>query len=128
MSECPFCTRIEDGEVLERTRLAAAFLDGFPISPGHTLVVPVRHEADFFALSDMEQAAVWVCALRARDRLRSDHAPTGFNVGINIGENAGQTVGHAHLHLIPRYSGDVEDPRGGVRWIIPDKAQYWENP
>lgn len=126
MSDCPFCTRIEDGEVIERSALAVAFADAFPISPGHTLVVARRHEADFFSLSDMEQAAMWVVALRARDRIVADHEPTGFNVAINVGADAGQTVDHAHLHIVPRYAGDVDDPRGGVRWVIPEHARYWD--
>jgi diadenosine tetraphosphate (Ap4A) HIT family hydrolase len=125
MTDCPFCLRVETGEVLERSNRAAAFVDRFPISRGHTLVVPTRHEADFFALTDMEQAAVWVIAKRVRDRIVADHQPTGFNIGINVGADAGQTIEHAHLHLIPRYPGDVADPRGGIRWAIPDKAPYW---
>lgn len=125
MTDCPFCVRIDRGEVLERSNRAVAFVDRFPISPGHTLVVPTRHEADFFELTDMEQAAVWVIAKRARDRIVADHGPTGFNIGINVGADAGQTIEHAHLHLIPRYPGDVEDPRGGIRWAIPEKAPYW---
>lgn len=126
MSDCPFCTRIEDGEVIEQSTLAVAFADAFPISPGHTLVVSRRHEADFFALSDMEQAALWVLALRARERIMADHEPTGFNVAINVGADAGQSVDHAHLHIVPRYAGDVDDPRGGVRWVIPEHARYWD--
>ena len=126
MDDCTFCTRIEDGEVIEQSTLAVAFADAFPISRGHTLVVSKRHEADFFALSDMEQAAMWVVALRAKDRIMADHEPTGFNVAINVGADAGQTVDHAHLHIVPRYAGDVDDPRGGVRWVIPEHARYWD--
>ena len=126
MSDCPFCSRIEDGEVIEQSTLAVAFSDAFPISPGHTLVVSRRHEADFFELTDMEQAALWVVALRARERIMADHAPTGFNVAINVGADAGQAVDHAHLHIVPRYAGDVDDPRGGVRWVIPEHARYWD--
>lgn len=126
MRDCPFCVRIEDGELIEESRRAVAFADAFPISPGHTLVVSRRHEANFFALSDMEQAAMWVVALRAKDRIMADHEPTGFNVAINVGADAGQTVDHAHLHIVPRYAGDVDDPRGGVRWVIPEHARYWE--
>jgi len=125
VNDCPFCTRIQDGEVIEQSTFAVAFADAFPISPGHTLVVSRRHEADFFALSDMEQAGMWVVALRAKDRISADHEPTGFNVAINVGADAGQTVDHAHLHIVPRYTGDVDDPRGGVRWVIPEHARYW---
>ena len=127
MRECPFCSRIETGDVITRSDLAAAFYDGFPISSGHVLVVPVRHEADFFTLSVDEQVAIWDLVREMRDVLEAEHHPSAFNVGINIGADAGQTIGHAHLHLIPRYEGDVDDPRGGVRWIIPEKAPYWSD-
>ena len=108
-----------------RNTLAAALLDRFPVSEGHTLVVPVRHEPDFSALSPDEEKAVWSLAREVIERLKGDKAPNGFNIGVNIGEAAGQTVGHAHLHVIPRYTGDVADPRGGVRHVIPAKAAYW---
>ncbi len=106
--------------------LAAAFPDGFPLTPGHTLVVPRRHEPDYFALTHDEQTAVWNLVNAMRDRLASEHRPGGFNLGVNVGVAGGQTVGHAHIHLIPRYAGDVDDPRGGIRWIIPARARYWE--
>lgn len=124
---CPFCERLTGRELLGENALAVAFLDGYPISPGHCLVVPRRHEADFFALSGDEQAAVWALAMEVRSALGVDRHPDGYNIGINIGAAAGQTVGHAHLHVIPRYRGDVADPRGGVRWIIPERAAYWED-
>jgi len=115
------------GEVTAENEKAAAFPDGFPISPGHSLIVPKRHEADYFALSRDEQIAILDLTAELRARIQADGEAIAFNVGVNAGSGAGQTVGHAHLHLIPRYSGDVADPRGGVRWIIPDKAAYWES-
>ncbi len=127
MKPCPFCTRIEAGDVTADNGLAAAFPDGFPISPGHTLIVPKRHEADFFALTVDEQEAILALTRIIKDRLDRELQPSAFNVGLNVGADAGQTVGHAHLHLIPRYAGDVVDPRGGIRWMIPDKAVYWEH-
>ncbi len=127
MRPCPFCERVDAGDVTAENALAAAFPDGFPISPGHTLIVPKQHEADFFALSIEEQEAIHALARVEKERLAGRYEPTAFNVGVNVGADAGQTVGHAHMHLIPRYTGDIEDPRGGVRWIIPDKAVYWED-
>jgi diadenosine tetraphosphate (Ap4A) HIT family hydrolase len=105
---------------------AAAFPDAFPLNDGHCLIVPRRHEADFFALTAEEQAAVWALLSEVRRHIEADGMPDGYNVGINVGEAAGQTVAHAHLHLIPRYRADVLDPRGGIRCVIPAKARYWE--
>lgn len=127
-STCPFCDRIARGDLLLTSPLAAAFADGYPISPGHTLVVPRRHEADFFALSHDEQAAVWRLAAAVRAHLDAARPADGYNVGLNAGAAAGQTVLHAHVHVVPRFAGDVQDPRGGVRWVVPDKARYWSEP
>jgi len=113
-------------ELIASNTLAAAFADGFPLTPGHTLVVPRRHESDFLALSPAERAAIWALVPDVCRHIETRHHPDGYNIGVNVGEAAGQTVGHAHLHVIPRYRGDVEDPRGGIRWIIPGKARYWE--
>jgi diadenosine tetraphosphate (Ap4A) HIT family hydrolase len=122
---CHFCERSRSGVVIAKNDLAVAFADAYPISEGHTLIVPLRHEADFFSLSEAEQRAMLSLARSVQRRLHRKHAPDGYNVGINIGKAGGQTVDHVHLHVIPRYSGDVEDPRGGVRWVIPAKARYW---
>jgi diadenosine tetraphosphate (Ap4A) HIT family hydrolase len=122
---CPFCEVIEGDRAALRTTGAAAFPDAFPVSPGHTLVVPTRHVADFFDLDADEQADVWRLVAEVRSRLAAEHAPDGFNVGLNAGAAAGQTVSHAHVHVIPRYRGDVADPRGGVRWLIAERAAWW---
>lgn len=123
---CPFCDRIaEDAPFVSESEAAVAFEDGFPVSPGHTLVVPRRHVADLFALDAGEIAAVWRLVGHVRDQLATDHHPDGFNVGVNAGAAAGQTVWHAHVHVIPRYIGDAADPRGGVRRVIPERARYW---
>jgi diadenosine tetraphosphate (Ap4A) HIT family hydrolase len=90
-------------------------------------VVPTRHVSDFFELSADEQHAVWQRVAEVRQRLAQGFARAGFNVGLNAGSAAGQTVPHAHVHVIPRYDGDVTDPRGGVRWVIPGRAAWWEN-
>ena len=104
---------------------AVALLDGFPVSPGHTLVVPRRHQGSLFDLPPEEQEDIWALVGLVRERLRFEHQVDGFNVGLNDGPAAGQTVLHAHVHVIPRYEGDLPDPRGGVRWVIPEKADYW---
>jgi diadenosine tetraphosphate (Ap4A) HIT family hydrolase len=99
--------------------------DAFPVTEGHTLVVPRQHVASIYELSAEEQAALWAVVAEARGRLNDDLHPDGFNIGLNDGEAAGQTILHSHIHIIPRRDGDVADPRGGVRWIIPEKARYW---
>jgi diadenosine tetraphosphate (Ap4A) HIT family hydrolase len=123
---CPFCARIAASDVTTGNALAVAFPDAFPLTPGHTLVVPRRHEPDFLALSGEERQAVLTLAVEVAARLRAERAPDGYNLGVNVGPAGGQTVPHAHLHVIPRYRGDVADPRGGIRWIIPQRARYWE--
>jgi diadenosine tetraphosphate (Ap4A) HIT family hydrolase len=96
----------------------------FPVTDGHTLVVPRKHIASVFDLCDDEQSPLWQLVVAVRKQLLADFKPAGFNIGINDGEAAGQTVLHAHIHVIPRYAGDVVDPRGGIRWVIPEKARY----
>lgn len=123
---CVFCQRIAGGQFASGNASAVAFPDAFPLSEGHTLIVPRRHEADFFGLTTEEHDAIWRLTAQLARELRERLSPDGFNVGVNVGTAAGQTVAHVHLHLIPRYAGDVEDPRGGIRWIIPAKAPYWE--
>src|SRR5262249_24520400 len=122
--DCPFC-RPERSRIRLESRSALALLDAFPVTQGHTLVVPRRHVASLFDLPEEEQAAVWMLVAQVRAVLLAELRPDGFNVGLNDGAPAGQTVMHAHVHVIPRRHGDVADPRGGVRWIIPDKAPYW---
>ena len=106
--------------------LAFAVEDRFPVTEGHALVVTRRPVRDWNSASDKEKEAVMALADEVMARLRERYRPDGFNVGINIGEAAGQTVPHLHVHVIPRYTGDVPDPRGGVRAVIPDKANYLE--
>lgn len=125
-SGCPFCS-LDAEKIVIRNDHALACRDGFPVSPGHTLVLPHRHVASFFDLTDEERAALFDLLASARRALVEELGPHGFNIGINDGEAAGQTVGHLHVHLIPRFEGDAPDPRGGVRWIFPDKAAYWED-
>ena len=120
MTGCPFCDRLAAGrELLAEREHAVAFPDGFPVTDGHALVVPRRHVERVEALRPEEQDDV----LRLALEMASAHE--AVNVGWNSGAAAGQTVAHAHVHVIPRRAGDVEDPRGGVRWVVPDRADYW---
>ena len=124
---CPFCRRIRRGQVVFENSLAVAIPDATPLSKGHTLILPRRHETEFFSLSKSEESDIWRAVRAIHESLNTRLAPQGYNIGINVGSVAGQTIGHVHVHLIPRYEGDVEDPRGGVRWIIPARAPYWKN-
>jgi diadenosine tetraphosphate (Ap4A) HIT family hydrolase len=128
MDECPFCLRIVGGDVEWSGGDAVAFPDGFPITPGHTLVVPRVHCDDLFALPAATRRQVWDLVEVVREALAEQYAPDAFNIGANVGRAAGQTIGHAHVHVIPRFVGDVDDPRGGVRWVVPDRAAYWRTP
>ena len=121
---CPFCY-VENSRISLENDSAVAILDSFPVAEGHVLVVPKRHVASVFDLPDEEQAALWKLVALVRGKLASELKPDGFNVGVNDGPAAGQTVLHAHVHVIPRRKGDVADPRGGVRWVLPAKAPYW---
>lgn len=120
---CPFCPPPAD-RILFEEPLVLAFWDGFPVSPGHALIIPRRHVASWFDATREEQAALLAGLGRARNEIEKHHHADGFNIGVNVGEAAGQTVFHLHMHLIPRYRGDVRDPRGGVRHVIPHKANY----
>lgn len=124
--QCPFCT-LEPARIIMSNDHAVAIRDSFPVSKGHTLIIPKRHIASLFEATVEEQAALLALLGLARQQLQDDLKPDGFNIGINDGVTAGQTVMHLHIHLIPRYAGDQPDPRGGVRWIFPDKAAYWNN-
>ena len=124
--QCPFCSLAEEQIVLENP-LAVVKRDGYPISSGHALVIPRRHVVSFFDTTTDERVAILELLARAKSLVDHEHAPDGYNIGINDGAAAGQTVMHLHVHLIPRYLGDVADPRGGIRGIFPDKAAYWKN-
>lgn len=123
--DCPFC-EVAPERVFHEGRLVRGLWDGFPVSPGHALLVPRRHVATWFDASDDERRELAEAIEPAREAILLRHRPDGFNVGMNLGAAAGQTVPHLHLHVIPRYTGDAADPRGGVRWVVPDKAAYWK--
>lgn len=124
MKPCPFCTLAADRRWIEHAE-AIAFPDAYPVTDGHTLVIPRKHVGSIYELTAEAQSAVWSLVAEVRTRLLTGLKPDAFNIGLNDGLAAGQTVEHAHVHIIPRRKGDVPDPRGGIRWIIDDKANYW---
>lgn len=121
---CPFCS-LPVARIVASNAHALAIRDGFPISPGHTLIIPKRHVASIADATPDELQSLWSLLAEARRSLDESLKPAGYNIGINDGRAAGQTVMHLHVHLIPRFEGDRADPRGGVRWIVPEKADYW---
>ena len=123
-ASCPFCM-LPSERVIDRCPSGVVIRDGFPISPGHTLIIPNRHVGSFFELEGDERIELLALLDKAKIILDAEFKPQGYNIGINDGPAAGQTVPHLHIHLIPRYTNDRPDPRGGVRWIIPEKADYW---
>ena len=122
---CPFCA-LPPSRIVLASELAVALFDAYPVSKGHALVIPRRHVKSAHDLSDPEMLEIWRLLQEMRNFISSSDAPDGFNIGVNDGAAAGQTVGHVHFHLIPRYAGDLPDPRGGVRWVLPAKARYWD--
>ncbi len=121
---CPFCD-LPSGRVVFENELALAFYDGYPVSDGHALVIPRRHASDYWELTPAERESCHELLESLRRKVQSDDCRvTGFNIGINAGASAGQTVFHCHIHLIPRRDGDVADPRGGIRHVIPGKGRY----
>lgn len=118
---CPFC---RPDEAILRNALAYVRPDKFPVTRGHVLVIPYRHVADYFDTTKAEREAILSLLDEAKAWLDRKRAPAGYNVGVNVGAAAGQTIMHLHVHLIPRYRGDVADPRGGVRGVIPARQSY----
>lgn len=121
---CPFCAFLSE-RIVEANNFAYWIYDGFPVSPGHSLIIPKRHVGSFFEVTPEERLAMLELLDKAKAAVTRERCPDAFNIGINDGAAAGQTVPHLHMHLIPRYNGDVSDARGGVRWVIPNKADYW---
>jgi diadenosine tetraphosphate (Ap4A) HIT family hydrolase len=120
--DCIFCRL--DRSILAQTALSFAFLDSFPVSNGHALIVPRRHVESIWEVTKEEYADAFDLVRQVKDILQKEFAPQGFNIGVNCGEAAGQSVFHAHIHIIPRYAGDVPNPRGGIRNIIPGRGNY----
>ena len=111
-------------EKILENRYSFAIYDGFPISKGHSLVIPKRVVSSVFDLDDDEYNHIFILLREIKKILLEKYKPDGFNIGINNGTDAGQTIDHAHIHIIPRYKGDLKDPRGGVRNILPDNSGY----
>lgn len=122
---CPFCQLSNRPSPL-RSEYCFTFLDAFPVSQGHTLVIPHRHVGDLFDLSQCELADVFTLVTHVKGELQARFSPDGFNIGVNVGPAAGQTIMHAHVHVIPRYAGDSDDPTGGVRNVISGMGRYGE--
>lgn len=123
MAACVFCN-IAAADIIAENDLALAFFDRFPVNEGHALIIPRRHVATFFEASLEEQGAINRLLAVVKERLDQEFAPDGYNIGVNVGAAAGQTVFHLHVHLIPRYAGDVPDPRGGVRRVKRSLVPY----
>lgn len=117
---CPFC---QIDAYLEND-LCYARLDLYPVTEGHTLIIPKRHAVTWFDMNREEQIATLDLIEQAKHHLNRKYQPDGFNIGANCGQVAGQSIDHAHIHLIPRYTGDMPDPKGGVRGVIPEKQKY----
>ncbi len=120
----PFFEKLEPKEQVGELASCFAFRDKFPVSKGHSLVIPKRKVANYFELSFKEQSACWFLVNLIKADLQKQYKPDGFNIGINVDESAGQTIFHCHIHIIPRYKNDVKNPRGGVRGVIPGKKEY----
>jgi diadenosine tetraphosphate (Ap4A) HIT family hydrolase len=122
---CPFCDPPEE-QILFASEAAISIADAFPVSCGHTLVVPRKHVRTIYELRALEQQTLWTFGAEVRTYLVDKYNVEAFNIGLNDGVAAGQTVSHAHIHVIPRRPGDVHDPRGGIRWVVAEKALYWK--
>ena len=120
MNKSPFI----DKEKIHENKFAFAIYDGFPVSKGHSLVIPKRIVSSVFDLNDDEYNHIFILLRDVKKILLEKFKPDGFNIGINNWTDAGQTIEHAHIHIIPRYNGDLKDPRGGVRNILPDNSGY----
>lgn len=121
--ECPFCN-ISNEDILIENEYAIAMFDKFPVSKGHVLIVPKLHKSNYFDLHIVEQIVVFKLLEEVKAYLDNLYQPDGYNVGFNAEKAAGQTIPHCHIHVIPRYNGDIEDPRGGIRGCIPEKMKY----
>ena len=125
IDKCPFCT--PESTVIVETGLVYSIFDNYPVSKGHALIIPKRHVGNYFDLTIKEQDECQVNLKKLKKVIDKEFHPDGYNIGVNIGKTAGQTISHVHIHLIPRYVNDVEDPTGGVRNVIPEKGNYVMN-
>ena len=120
-SDCIFCRKID---LIYQSELTFISQDRYPASPGHLLIIPNRHIPNYFDCSQEEISELWDTVNLAKKLIEKDHKPDSYNIGINVSKAAGQSIPHTHIHLIPRYNGDVADPRGGVRNVLPRKRIY----
>ncbi|MFW6298338.1 MAG: HIT family protein [Bacillota bacterium] len=127
MNPCPFCSLEQKSIIHENTHMRV-ILDGFPVNEGHALIIPKRHVASYFDLNEAEKVSAYKALDATKEILDEKFSPDGYNIGVNVGKAAGQTVHHVHIHLIPRYRGDIDDPTGGVRGVIPSKQKYRGDP
>ncbi|MBW9146579.1 HIT family protein [Clostridium sp. CM027] len=123
MSECIFCD-YDESEIIVENKLAFAILDHFPVNNGHCLIIPKRHFANFFEATEEEVKSIYKLMHEVKEIFDIQYEPAGYNIGINVGTYAGQTINHLHVHLIPRYIGDVANPRGGVRNLKEALVEY----
>lgn len=124
MDNCVFCQHCDDMKIIYKGKVWTAILDGYPVSEGHTLIIPNRHVETYFELTEFEMLSLHMAIKSVKNTLDEMYHPDGYNIGMNCGTAAGQTVMHCHIHVIPRYNGDVDNPRGGVRGVIPAKKDY----
>lgn len=123
MKDCVFCNIPKDRILFETSDWIAMF-DAYPVSKGHTLLISKKHYKTYFDLPEILRPSMDYWLRHIKDILDEKYRPDGYNVGFNCGESAGQTIDHFHIHIIPRYKGDVENPRGGVRGVIPSRQNY----
>lgn len=120
---CPFCN-LEENQIILENEYAVAFYDKFPVQKGHMLFIPKAHVETYFDANDVQINSIHKLIKQGKELLDQQYSPDGYNIGVNVGYYGGQTVRHLHFHLIPRYKGDIEDPRGGIRKAIPNLVRY----
>lgn len=120
-NDCPFCNNSEF--IMENEHWICIY-DNYPVSKGHTLIIPKRHFNDYFLSTEIERSFFDKIIFEVKEHLDKKYSPDGYNVGFNVNEEGGQSIFHCHIHVIPRYKGDVENPRGGIRGVIPSKQNY----
>ncbi len=121
---CRFCVSKPGRRLLVKGTLGFACYDRHPVSTGHFLVIPYRHFASYFDINAAEREELWTLVAEGQKIVDAKYQPDGYNIGINVGKWAGQSIPHLHIHVIPRYQGDVENPKGGVRGVIPSQKLY----
>ena len=122
IQDCPFCNI--DREIILSSDLCLAIYDKYPVNIGHVLIISKRHVEDYFDLDEKEIESISKMVIEVKKILDIKYNPQGYNIGFNVGKEAGQTIDHVHIHVIPRYTGDMDDPTGGVRHVIPEKGKY----